>query len=76
MEYHSTLPAQLDIAFPYVCFIYGAVMTFVLNIPALVRIADERLPGPLVAQWKSHSLFATVSMFVGAIWILQNLWLG
>lgn len=76
MEYQPFLPANLDHAFPYVCFVYGAVMTFVLNVPQLVRLADERLPEPLVAQWKSHSVFAAVSMFVGALWILQNLWVG
>ncbi len=76
MDYQPFLPAQLDFAFPYVCFVYGAIMTFVLNIPALVRIAEEKMPAAAVAQWKSHSFFAAISMFVGAFWILQNLWLG
>ncbi|MEK7358067.1 MAG: hypothetical protein AAB250_16585 [Bdellovibrionota bacterium] len=76
MEYQPFLPAQLDVMFPYVCFVYGAVMTFVLNLPQLVRLADEKLPAPLVAQWKGHTGLAAICMFVGAFWILQNLWLA
>jgi hypothetical protein len=65
--------AQLDTAFPYVCFLYGAVMTVVLNSPALARIADERFPPELVANWRSHRGLALVCLVVGAAWILQNL---
>jgi hypothetical protein len=67
--------AQLDTVFPYVCFLYGAVMTVVLNSPALARIADERFPPELVANWRSHRGLALVCLVVGAAWILQNLWL-
>lgn len=68
--------AQLDALFPYLCFAYGAVMTFALNSAALGRLADERLPAPLRAQWKSHRGLALVCFVVGAAWILQNLWLA
>jgi hypothetical protein len=68
-------PQAIDTVFPYVCFLYGSVMTFVLNIPALVRIADERLPQNLAAQWKGHRALAFTCMLVGAAWTLQNLWL-
>ena len=67
--------AELDRIFPYICFGYGAVMSFALNAPALVRIADERLPEQMVAQWRGNKGFAMICLFVGAIWILQNLWL-
>ena len=69
------LPSNLDALFPWVCFAYGAMMTITLNVPALVRIADERLPAELATQWKSHRALAMVCLWVGAAWILQNLWL-
>lgn len=69
-------PSALDQIFPYVCFFYGAVMTVTLNVPALVRIADEKLPSPLAAQWKAHRVLGLICLFVGALWILQNLWLA
>lgn len=70
------LPSALDAAFPYVCFFYGAMMTVVLNLPTLVRLADERLPADLVARWKSHRGLAQVCLWVGAAWILQNIWIS
>lgn len=68
--------AQLDAAFPYVCFFYGAVMTLALNSVWLSRIADTRLSPALVHQWRAHKGLAMISLFVGALWILQNLWLA
>ncbi len=68
-------PAALDALFPYVCFAYGALMTFTLNVPSLVRIADERLPQQLSNQWKAHRGLAALCLVVGTLWILQNLWL-
>ena len=72
--------AQLDAIFPYVCFGYGAIMTLVLGSSALNRIADERMGQDWAREWlvrfRSHRALALVCMFVGAIWILQNLWLA
>lgn len=68
-------PAALDALFPYVCFSYGALMTFTLNVPALERIADEKLPESLANQWKAHRGLAAICLCVGTLWILQNLWL-
>ena len=68
--------AQLDTVFPYVCFAYGAVTTFALNTHVLGRIADEKLPGPMVETWRAHRALAMVSLVVGACWILQNIWLA
>ncbi len=69
-------PAALDAIFPYICFAYGAMMTFTLNMPALVRIADEKLPPELAAQWKGHRTLGAICLVVGGLWILQNLWLA
>jgi hypothetical protein len=69
------LPNNLDQLFPYVCFSYGVLITFTLNVPALVRIADERIPLELLAQMRGHRVLAMASMWIGALWILQNLWL-
>ena len=68
-------PTALDATFPYFCFAYGAVMTFTLNVPVLARIADEKLPHHLASQWKAHRTLAAICLGVGALWILQNLWL-
>ena len=68
--------AQLDLLFPYFCFGYGAVMTFALNSPQLGRIADERFPQETVATWRSHRMLSMICLVVGALWILQNLWLA
>lgn len=70
------LPQQLDLLFPWICFAYGALMTVALNIEAVVRLADERLPSDLAAKWKSHRALALVCLFVGAGWILQNIWVA
>lgn len=69
-------PEKLDAIFPYVCFAYGALMSFVLNVPQLVRIADERLPTPMLQRFQAHRTLSLVCLFVGALWILQNLWLS
>jgi len=66
--------AQLDSIFPYICFAYGAIMTLALNLPWVARIADERLPAHLVVQWRSRAGLGLICLFVGAAWILQNLW--
>ena len=67
--------AQLDTVFPYVCFAYGVVMTLALSSNRLSQIADTRLPQPMIQQWRAHRGLALVCLFVGAGWILQNLWL-
>jgi hypothetical protein len=69
-------PQHLDAIFPYICFFYGAAMTVVLSSSRLARIADERLPAPLVTQWRAHKGLALVCLVVGAAWILQNLWVA
>jgi hypothetical protein len=77
MHLPTTLtPAALDAIFPYICFAYGAFMTITLNVPTLVRIADERLPQHLANQWKAHRVFGAICLGVGALWILQNLWVA
>lgn len=66
---------ELDAIFPYICFVYGAVMTAMLNMPLMLRLADERLPRELAQQWHSHRTLAGVCLVVGGLWILQGLWL-
>ena len=66
---------QLDLIFPFLCFAYGAVMTFTLNSPVLSKIADDRLPGPMLEQFRAHRTLGMICLAVGSVWILQNLWL-
>ena len=72
----SNMIATLDRLFPYVCLAYGMVMTITLSSERLNRLADERLSEPLVQQWRAHRGFALVSLWVGTLWVLQNLWLA
>lgn len=67
---------QLDHIFPYFCFLYGVLMTVALNLAPVVRLAEERLPVALAAQWKAHRGLALICLTVGAAWILQDLWLA
>ena len=68
--------AQLDQLFPYLCLAYGATMTLALNLAPIVRLADERLPEQVSAQWKAHRGLALFCLVVGAAWVLQNIWLA
>lgn len=66
------LPQQLDRAFPFVVFVYGAVMTFVLHIPALMQLAEEKLSDALLVQFRSHKATGLVCFLVGGLWSLQR----
>ena len=68
-------PQDLDKVFPYICFAYGALASFALNVPTLERLAEQRLPQALTHRWQAHRGIALLSMIVGAVWILENLWL-
>ncbi len=67
--------AQLDQIFPYIVFVYGTVISLVLNSITLCRLADQKLPQIFVAQLNMHRGLAAICFVVGALWILQNLWL-
>lgn len=67
--------SQLDILFPYVCLAYGALMTLVLSSRRLSKLAEDRFPAPMVAQWRAHRGLALICLVVGAAWVLQNIWL-
>jgi hypothetical protein len=66
----------LDLIFPFFVFAYGALVTFVLNLPVLMDLAERRLPGTLVQQLAAHRILALVCLVAGAVWSLQNLWLA
>jgi len=67
---------QLDYIFPFVVFFYGALLTFVLNTPALMKLAEEKFPPQLHQQMNNHRILAIVCLVVGALWSLQHLWLN
>ena len=68
-------PEKLDLIFPFVVFVYGAAMTLVLHHPFFVELAEQRLPGNILNQIRSHRVLAMVCLAVGSIWSTQNLWL-
>lgn len=65
---------ELDFIFPFVVLTYGVLMTFVLNSPQLMKIAQERFPTQLVQQMNMHRGLGIVCLVVGALWSLQNIW--
>lgn len=65
---------ELDFYFPFFVLAYGVLMTFVLNSPGLMKIAEERLTAPLIAQFNMHRGLGLVCLVVGGFWSLQNLW--
>jgi len=50
-------------------------MTFVLNTPALVELAETRLPYAVNQQIKGHRGLALICLVAGGLWSLQNIWL-
>lgn len=68
--------AELDKIFPYIVFVYGILVSFVLASAPLMKIAQERLPNDLVTQLSGHRTLGLICLWVGGIWILQNLWLA
>jgi protein-S-isoprenylcysteine O-methyltransferase Ste14 len=65
---------KLDLLFPYIIFFYGALVTFVVNHPRLVELAEERMPPQALRQLMAHRALALICLLVGALWVLQNLW--
>jgi hypothetical protein len=69
------LPEKLDLIFPFVVLAYGTMMTFVLHHPALMELAETRLPKDVLSQMKGHRVLGLICLVTGAFWSLQNLWL-
>ena len=67
---------ELDFIFPFVIFTYGVVMSFVLNTPKLMTIAEERLSPELFQQFKTRRTLGLVSLIVGGLWAIQTMWLS
>lgn len=68
-----TTISTLDFYFPFIVFFYGLVMNFVLEIPGLMELARVRMPSQY-ATMQNHRKLALISLFVGGIWSLQNIW--
>ena len=67
---------ELDAIFPYVMFVYGAIITLVLNSDKLMKIAEERMPAMYRERLVGAQVLANLSLWLGGLWILQNLWLA
>ncbi|MFN3696093.1 MAG: hypothetical protein ACK4VO_01530 [Pseudobdellovibrio sp.] len=65
--------AQLDFYFPFFVFFYGLMITFVLEIPYFVELARKEMPY-YHTQFEKHRKLAFLSVFVGGLWSLQQLW--
>lgn len=50
-------------------------MTFVLNIPVLVDLAEKRLPQHVARQMEAHRGLGLFCLIAGSLWSLQNIWL-
>lgn len=64
----------LDKLVPWVAFGYGCIMIFVFQQPALVKLAQTRIPEPHRSRFLSHMPLAWICLFAGGLWILQDLW--
>lgn len=64
---------QIDALAPIVIFSYGFIVTlgFAL-LPA--ELFEKYQSHPFVAQLQSRRTFAVLSLVVGALWSLQNIW--
>ena len=51
-------------------------MTFVLNSPQLMQIAEKKFTPDLVKQMNLHRYLAIVCLVIGSLWSLQNIWQG
>lgn len=49
-------------------------MTLILNVPELLKLGEERFPKELMVMFQSHRAIALVSLVVGGLWSLQNMW--
>jgi hypothetical protein len=67
---------ELDFIFPFFVLGYGALMTFVLNMPPLMRIAERKFPHELLTQMNMHRTLAIICLVLGSLWSLQNIWFG
>lgn len=65
--------STLDYYFPFIVFIYGLVINFVLEIPHLVALAKKQMPSQY-ATFERHRKIAVLSLYVGGLWSLQNIW--
>ncbi|MEQ1666717.1 MAG: hypothetical protein ABL927_15240 [Bdellovibrionales bacterium] len=65
----------LDFYFPFFVFFYGLVINFVLEIPYLMALAQNRMPYQFAA-FERHRKIAILSLYIGGLWSLQNLWLS
>jgi hypothetical protein len=50
------------------------VINFLLEIPYLVALAQKNMPSQY-ATFEKHRKIAILSLYVGGLWSLQNLWL-
>jgi hypothetical protein len=64
---------KLDFYFPFCVFFYGLVMTFVLEIPFLIKLSQNEMPR-FHQQFEKHRAISTLAIFVGGLWSIQNLW--
>lgn len=65
---------ELDMIFPYFLFVSGFVLTLILNSDFFLKLAQEKLPKNLYAQFVGHRFMALIFLAVGSVWSLQNIW--
>jgi len=75
LAHTSSSIAALDFYFPFIVFFYGLVINFVLELPYLVALAQKRMPAQYVS-FERHRKIAIMSLYIGGLWSLQNLWLS
>jgi hypothetical protein len=64
---------ELDLIFPFVVLIYGALVTFVLQTTSLMERAEQAFPDSVVQQLKANRALAAICLIVGFLWSVQTL---
>ncbi len=65
---------SIDHFFPYFVLFYGALVTFMLEIP-LIRDLASKQKSDAFQQLLMRREFALTCLIVGSLWSLQNLWI-
>ena len=64
---------QLDYIFPFIVFFYGLIYLFISESKVFAERAQDVM-GTYHEKFVSHRPLAWISLFVGGLWSLQNLW--
>lgn len=66
---------ELDLYFPYIVMVYGAIMTWVTHSEKLRKVADQSMSPELVHWFYGHRILGTICLLVGSLWSIQRVFI-